>query len=205
MDINHFLAYVTVSFFTIISPGAAILLAINNGLYYDLRAVLASSLGNILGLFILSSIAMFSVGTIMNISSNFLGILKIVGAVYLIYLGIKQMLNKTHFVFNQSHNSASYDLKKFFSKGFWVAATNPKPILFFTAIFPLFLENNGHTMLQFFIMTVTFMMISLCSLLSYGYLSKTAKTWFFNDNSLKIFYRISGILFILMGIGMLYI
>ncbi len=42
MNINLYLAYLSISFFTIISPRAAILLAINHGLYYDMKAVFLS-------------------------------------------------------------------------------------------------------------------------------------------------------------------
>lgn len=64
------------SFFTIISPGATILLAISDGLYYDLRAVFLQALANIIGLFILSLVAMLGVSAVLLISTNFLFILK---------------------------------------------------------------------------------------------------------------------------------
>ena len=99
----------------------------------------------------------------------------------------------------------NYSSKKVFIKGFLVCAANPKPILFFTAIFPLFLSPNHSVVLQFFIMTFTFMTISFVSLMTYGFISKHAKAWFFNDKSLEWFYKISGAVFVLMGIGMLFI
>lgn len=205
MDFNNYLSYVTISFFTITSPGAAILLAINNAMSFNLRAVFFSTFGNALGLFLLSSVAMFGVGVLLKTSAMFFMILKIIGAAYLIYLGILQILNRhTKLVLKkQSSNSSEFESWKVFQKGFLVAATNPKPILFFTAIFPLFLEQNESITLQFFIMTGTFIFISFCSLMFYGYISQTAKAWFFDEARLKIFYRVSGVLFVFMGIGML--
>jgi len=207
MDLNNYLAYVIISFLTITSPGAAILLAINNGIQYNLKAVVFSTFGNILGLFLLSFVAMFGVGALLKSSDIFFLILKIIGAGYLIYLGVMQILNK-HLTFNIQNNKnhlENINHKQIFKKGFLVAATNPKPILFFTAIFPLFISKDYVIFPQFLIMTFTFMIISFCSLLFYGYISKTAKAWFFNEKSLSIFYKISGSLFILMGIGMLFI
>jgi len=206
MNFHLYLAYLSISFFTIVSPGAAILLAINNGLYYDLKAVLISSVANIIGLFILSVIAMIGISSILLISHNFLIGLKIIGAIYLIYLGIKQIINKNTKIFlKKNHTHSEYNKIHIFRKGFFIAITNPKPILFFSAIFPLFLDKTKDINLQFFLMTFSFMFISLCSLMTYGFLSKTAKAWFLKEKSLKLFYKISGFLFILMGIGMLYL
>lgn len=206
MNFHLYLAYLSISFFTIVSPGAAILLAINNGLYYDLKAVLISSVANIIGLFILSVIAMIGISSILLISHNFLIGLKIIGAIYLIYLGIKQIINKNTKIFlKKNHTHSEYNKIHIFRKGFFIAITNPKPILFFSAIFPLFLDKTKDINLQFFLMTFSFMFISLCSLMTYGFLSKTAKAWFLKEKSLNLFYKISGFLFILMGIGMLYL
>ena len=206
MDMHNFLGYLIISVLTITSPGAAILLAINNAMKYDIKAVVFSSLGNILGLFLLSSVAMFGVGVLIKTSDIFFWILKIAGAVYLIYLGIKQIFT-THkeFHISQQKHINHYSPKEVFIKGFLVAATNPKPILFFTAIFPLFLSPDHPVILQFFIMTLTFMAISFISLMTYGFISTHAKAWFFDEKSLEWFYKISGAVFVLMGIGMLFI
>ncbi|MCF6172223.1 MAG: LysE family translocator [Campylobacteraceae bacterium] len=206
MDLHNYLNYVLIAFFTITSPGAAILLAINTAMSFDLRAVFFSTIGNILGLFILSSVAMFGVGVLLKTSAVFFMALKIIGALYLVYLGIMQFSNKhikLHLTKNTNHKS--YSLKKVFKKGFLVAITNPKPILFFSAIFPLFMDKKSSITLQFFIMTTTFMFISFCSLMFYGYISKRAKAWFFDEHKLKVFYKISGLLFILMGIGLVFV
>jgi len=48
-------------------------------------------------------------------------------------------------------------------------------------------------------------MISFISLMTYGYISSHAKTWFIDDKKLEMFYKISGFIFILMGIGMLFV
>ena len=207
MQLDIYLAYLTISFFTIVSPGAAILLAIHNGLSLDLKAVALSSFANILGLFILSAVAMFGVGVLLQTSSVFFLILKVVGAAYLIYLGFKQIFgSKAHLVTQKGvKRKIDYNAWKVFQKGFLLAVTNPKPILFFTAIFPLFMDKHSSILPQFFIMTGTFMFISFFSLLFYGYMSGVAKAWFFDEKRLGIFYRVSGSLFVLMGIGMLFV
>lgn len=206
MNLDTYLAYCAIAFFTITSPGAAVLLAIHNGMRYDIKAVAISAFGNILGLFILSSIAMLGVGALLQASAVFFLILKVIGAMYLIYLGYKQIFNSpTSLAGEDKLDKVSYSKWKVFKKGFLLAVTNPKPILFFTAIFPLFLEKSISVMPQFFIMTGTFMTISIISLIGYGYLSNVAKSWFFDEKKLGLFYKFSGSLFILMGFGMLFL
>jgi threonine/homoserine/homoserine lactone efflux protein len=206
MDLHNYLAYLLISVLTITSPGAAILLAMNNAMRYNLRAVFFSTIGNILGLFILSLVAMLGVGILIKSSDLFFALLKITGGLYLIYLGIKYFMSgQKDFHLHKRKHQDDFSAKEVFMKGFLVAVTNPKPILFFSAVFPLFLSKSYPLTLQFFIMTFTFMAISFFSLMSYGYLSKKAKAWFFDDKRLVLFYRVSGVLFVLMGISMFFV
>ena len=203
MSMDIYLNYLLIAFLTITSPGAAILLAINNAMRMDLGAVLYSTLGNILGLLLLASVAMFGVGVLLKTSPIFFTILKWIGGAYLVYLGIGQMRNHhTHLTLTAKGHRQHYDRWPLFRKGFLVAATNPKPILFFSAIFPLFMDSSHNTLVQFGIMTGTFLAISFASLMTYGYLSTHAKAWFFDEAKLKGFYRISGALFVIMGVGL---
>ena len=204
MDLHNYINYLIIAFFTITSPGAAILLAINTAMSMDMKALFFSTVGNILGLLILSSVAMFGVGVLLKTSPVFYTVLKIIGALYLVYLGIKQFFNtRLHLYLTKDIKHTKRTLFMIFRRGFLVAVTNPKPILFFTAVFPLFMDEKRSMALQFFIMTATFMFISFCSLMTYGYISKRAKAWFFNEEKLKYFFRVSGLLFIFMGIGLL--
>lgn len=203
MDLNSWYLFATVSFLTIISPGPAILLAINNGLMHNMQGVVYSSFGNILGLFCLSSISMLGLGAVLQTSSTLFFGLKIIGASYLIYIGLKQFLNSKN-IFEQK-NQVKIDKNnwKVFKKGFLVCITNPKPIIFFTALFPLFLTAT-HTLLpQFFIMTFTFMTMSFLSLTGYAYFARYFKFWFSNARRVKWFNRISGSIFVLLGLGLL--
>jgi len=202
MNPDVYLNYLLIAFLTITSPGAAILLAINNAMQMDLKAVLYSTLGNILGLLILASVAMFGVGVLLKTSPIFYTLLKWSGGAYLVYLGIGQMRNHHTHLTLATKGQQPYNRWQIFRKGFLVAATNPKPILFFSAIFPLFMDSTRNTLVQFGIMTGTFLAISFLSLMTYGYLSAHAKAWFFDEAKLKGFYRISGALFVMMGVGL---
>ena len=84
-----------------------------------------------------------------------------------------------------------------------IAITNPKAILFFTALFPQFIHTQQALMPQFLIMTFTFMSISFVTLVSYGALAKKAKRWLSTGQRAKWFNRTLGSLFVIIGVGLL--
>lgn len=205
MNFDVLLMYAIFSFFYIISPGPAIFLAISNGISANMQIVAISSLGNIIALFSLSSISILGLGVLLSASSILFIIVKIIGASYLIYLGVKQfrVATRTRALLKRKKKTSLRNKSDYFYEGFFLAATNPKPILFFTAIFPQFLDLESSLVPQFFIMTITFMALSFISLFSYGYISKSAKNLFTNHTGMAWFHRITGGLFIGMGFGLL--
>lgn len=204
MNIDTLLLYLIVAFFYITSPGPAIILAIINGLRTDMKTVALTSLANSLGLFILSTASILGLGIIITTSATLFLIIKSIGALYLIYLGIKFLRNRGGF--NIDENEKAYitkNKKQYFFEAFFLAITNPKPILFFTAIFPQFLNLNKSITPQFFIMTGIFLFISFFSLCTYAYLSKKSKAYLSNKNRVNFINKITGGIFIFMGIGLL--
>ncbi len=205
MSLEVFTIYFFVAFFYIISPGPAIFLAISNGLTNDIKTVAISSFGNILGLFILSAISISGLGAILTASSTLFMIIKIIGAFYLLYLGIKQFRSIGSIKLNEqnTHKHNKRSSKTFFYESFFLAVTNPKPIIFFIALFPQFLNLKYAILPQFLILTGTFMFISFFSLLTYGFIAKNAKRYLNDKDKMAWFHKITGGLFIMMGLGLL--
>jgi len=204
---NHetLLIYFVVAFFYITSPGPAIVLAILNGIRTDMKTVAVASLGNILGLFILSTASMLGLGILLTTSATIFMFVKTIGALYLVYLGVKCIFNGQSI--NLDKTSQTQALKKgrlsYFCEAFFLAVTNPKPILFFTAIFPQFLDLEANVMPQFVVMTSMFLAISFTSLCTYGFTAKKAKKWLASHNRMVWLHRITGGMFISLGVGLL--
>ncbi|MGB6327900.1 MAG: LysE family translocator [Halarcobacter sp.] len=199
---NHdiLILYAFVSFFYIISPGPAVFLALTNGLVHNMKIVAVSSFANILGLFLLSSISISGLGVILTTSATLFMIVKIIGAVYLIYLGIKQFRNASSFKLENETSIKEKSYKTAFYESFFLAVTNPKPIIFFIALFPQFLNLKSSIVPQFFIMTGIFMFFSFISLFIYGFIARAAKGWLKNKNTMIWFHRITGGMFIGLGL-----
>lgn len=211
MEITRWFLFIAVGTAAVVSPGPAILLAISNSVRFGMYKVLLSTLGNITGLFILSTAAIFGLGAILKTSNHLFLIVKLIGAAYLIYLGVRQWRSSANFFseqasINESLDQRSYKSKsnlKIFSEGFLIAMTNPKAILFFTALFPPFVDTSRALAQQFLMMTFTFMAMSFICLMSYGFLASRAKKWFASGSRTTWFNRILGSIFITIGAGVM--
>ena len=204
MNIDTLLVYLLVAFFYITSPGPAVILAIINGLKTNMKVVAISTFANTLGLAILSTASILGLGVLLTTSATLFMIVKFVGAFYLVYLGVKFIRNKN--VLNIEDISSNKEIrssKSYFLESFFLAVTNPKPILFFTAIFPQFLDVKAAILPQFLIMTFFFLCISFFSLCAYAYLAKKSKSYLSDKNRMNWFHKITGGIFISMGIGLL--
>jgi len=203
MNLSNWLVFCSVALLTTFSPGPAVLLAISNSVSKGPRRALICSLGNMLGLFIVSGIAMAGMGVVLATSASAFMLLKFAGAGYLIYLGVKQWRTKTS-AFSVAEAPATSNAGwKLFVQGVSVALTNPKGILFFSALFPQFLTQEASLVEQFLVLTTTF---SVCALISHGFyvlLAHKLRYQFSSPRRAKLFNRLSGAIFVLLGLSLL--
>ncbi len=204
MTFEIWLMFSAAAFLNIISPGPAIILAISNGVSSSAKAVFASSIGNIVGLLVLSTVSMFGLGLLLQTSAVLFTVLKFIGAGYLIYLGIKKFRSTdTFFTDDTLAPVEQVQYTKKFKEALLVAVTNPKATLFFIAFFPIFMDTSAPALPQFTIMTITFMSISFLSLMTYGLIAKAARHWFKNQSIVKAFHRVTGGIFMGFGVALL--
>ncbi|ADG93118.1 Lysine exporter protein (LYSE/YGGA) [Arcobacter nitrofigilis DSM 7299] len=204
MSIDTFLIYSVIAFLYVLSPGPAVMLAIVNGIRTDMKTVAVSSFANILGLAVLSTASILGLGVLILTSATLFLIVKIIGAFYLIYLGIKFLRNRGILNIDEMEKNVKQKSRKsYFFESFFVAVTNPKPIIFFTAIFPQFLNLHEAIAPQFFIMTGEFLFFSFFGLCTYAFLSKKSKALLSNEKRMYWFNKFTGGLFIFLGLGLL--
>ena len=90
MSFSAWSLFCTLSLVTAFSPGPAVLLAVSNAATLGMRRAFFSSAGNAVGVFLVSATAMLGLGALLKTSALWFGALKLAGAAYLIYLGIRQ-------------------------------------------------------------------------------------------------------------------
>jgi threonine/homoserine/homoserine lactone efflux protein len=201
MSPQNLLAFATVAALAILSPGPAVLLSLRNGATLGARAVMWSAFGNISGVCCLSTAAILGLGVVLKSSVLLFGLLKIVGAAYLFYVGVRQ-LRATSAIKRALTESAQPPNKRrrdLYREGFLVAATNPKAVLFFTALFPQFVDAHQPVLPQFVLLTLVFMAISYVAHLGYATLASRARGALLKPLFAKWLSRVTGVAFMLFA------
>ncbi|WP_300465546.1 LysE family translocator, partial [Desulfobacula sp.] len=140
MTIQSWLMYLTLVIIATSTPGPAVLFIMTNSTLHGYRKSVFAAFGNIVGLFCLGIIAITGLGSILNASEIIFKTVKYAGAAYLIYLGLKLIFQKS-IDFAKINNQViptEVASSKIFIQALGIALSNPKAIVFLTALFPQF-------------------------------------------------------------------
>ena len=140
-----------------LSPGPNNFTAMYNGIQVGPKNALIAAIGRNVAFVILMSVSALGLGAVIISSVVWFGIIKWLGVVYLLYIGIKTWRSTMTLEEPDSSGrlvSASHYLR--IRQEFLIAISNPKAILIFTAIFPQLLNLNEPVVPQFFIIGTTF-------------------------------------------------
>ena len=146
MSLSTYLLYLAAVALLVLSPGPTMLMCMTNSLQHGPRKALAAAAGSVtavLGTMLLSALGL---GALLAASETAFWVLKAAGAAYLIWLGIKTFRSQTT-VFdempaNGTQTKAVVPARKLYIQGLIVGGSNPKALLFFTAVLPPFLDVN---------------------------------------------------------------
>jgi homoserine/homoserine lactone efflux protein len=204
MHLSNWLIFCGLALLVTFTPGPGVLLAISNSVAVGPRRAMISSSGNAAGLFIVSGVAMAGMGVVLATSATAFLALKLAGALYLIYLGIKQWRSKASILPEAgSESTPSLPSRRLFMQGLTVALTNPKAILFFSALFPQFLTQDAPLLEQFIVLTGTFATCAMLAHAFYVLLAGVLKNQLANPKRMRLFNQGSGALFVLLGLSLL--
>ncbi len=184
------------------TPGPAVLFAITTSTNHGWKKALWAASGNIAGLLCLGIIATTGLGALLEISATLFTIVKYLGAAYLIYMGVKliQSKNDGSAGMNPQYSAKDISSKKLFFQGMTVAISNPKAIVFLTALLPQFMSVEQSLLPQFIQLMATLMFFSFLFLMAYALLAYKVKDWLKKPGSGTTFNRISGSIFVAFGL-----
>ena len=180
---DRLLAFAAMSFLLIVVPGPSVLFVIGRALAQGRRAALTTVAGNTVGAYVLVLAVAFGVGSIVERSVLVFTTLKLAGAAYLVYLGVKAWRGRgslrAAFADDVTAAAAGHGGLRTFWEGFAVGVTNPKTIVFFAAVLPQFVDRGqGHVATQMLLLGLVFNVIALVSDAVWGLVAATARGWF---------------------------
>jgi threonine/homoserine/homoserine lactone efflux protein len=160
----------------LLTPGPAVMYIVARSIDQGRKAGLASVFGIETGAIVHTLAAAFGLSAILVSSALAFDVVKLLGAAYLIYLGVRKLMEKD--VTEVSMNEEPQSLRRIFMQGMVVNILNPKTALFFFAFLPQFVEPaKGNVALQIVVLGVMFMLMATVTDSMYALAAGTAGRW----------------------------
>jgi homoserine/homoserine lactone efflux protein len=203
IDPELYLAYVIATTLLVLMPGPIVTLVIANSLKHGMRTGILTSVGANLGTGILITAGGLGLTTIMAFAAEIFDWVRWAGALYLIYLGLREWRTalKKPDPEAEAGMRADKKAKGVFFHGLLVAVTNPKTMFFFVAFFPQFINPEMAAAPQIAIMIVTFIVIAFFLDGSYAVLAGKARGWLVGAKRARLRHGITGTLLLGTGLG----
>jgi len=202
MTFQSWLVYLTLVIIATATPGPAVLFIVTNSALHGWKKAVFAALGNILGLFCLGILSVTGLGTMLRASELLFNLIRYAGAAYLVYLGLKMIFKEIRAVSTIDCHATPTDISasKIFFQAYGIAMSNPKAIVFLTALFPQFVNINEALIPQFCMLIIILMILSFSFLMSYALLTHNTTAWLRKPGRIRMFNRTSGSIFIGFGV-----
>ena len=213
MNFSTWIAFFFAGCIIAISPGSGAVLSMSHGLSYGVKKTSATILGLQAGLLLVLVIAGAGVGSLLLASEVAFNIVKIIGAAYLIYLGISQWRARagSDALAAATVQTSTSDLviipswRKRFAIGFLTNTTNPKGIIFMVAVLPQFITQHAPLLPQLAILGTTMCLIDLIVMHSYAFAAASMQSWFRNAKAMTLQNRFFGGVLMAVGTALLFV
>ncbi|WP_410985587.1 LysE family translocator [Bacillus cereus] len=183
-------------------PGADTMYIVGRSISQGRKAGVYSVFGIITGSLVHTLLVAFGLSIILTKSIVLFNTIKVIGVIYLVYLGIKMIFDKTNVAFQASSNKLN--IRKIYLQGLLTSLTNPKVSLFFIAFLPQFIDTKASGPMPFIILGLTFTVTGLLWCLFVAYFSScVTKKLRGNQKVGMILNKVTGMIFIGMGLKLL--
>lgn len=161
MDLQTIISFLGASIALTFSPGPDNMYVLMQSITHGKKYGIATAFGLVLGIIIHTSLIAFGVSAIIQSSDNLFFAIKLIGAIYLLYLAYKLFRTSSEIDLDSSVVPKKKPVE-LIKQGFIMNVLNPKVSVFFLAFFPGFLFS-GHisTVIQFYVLGLLFMLVSL--------------------------------------------
>jgi threonine/homoserine/homoserine lactone efflux protein len=198
-EFSRFTLFVAASWVLIITPGPDMLYVISRGIAHGRRAGVLSAVGVVSGILVHTAVAAFGLAVLLQASAAAFLVVKLAGALYLIYLGVKSLRDKG--TFELPGRATTSNVRALLWQGVLSNILNPKVAIFFLAFLPQFVNpESDNVPAQMILLGLTFALFGLCFLLVVGYTAGTLGGRFAHHARLSdVMHWISGNVLIALG------
>src|SRR5437879_5088190 len=174
MSIQIFLLYLTTWSLGALTPGPAVMCSMAQSTRFGFRSSLAGISGIQLGNFLFFVCIALGLGTLLATATTAFAVLRVLGAIYLFYLGVRIIISS----FRSPAMRAAQPVVSvaahhgLFLQGLLIQLTNPKALLFVSALLPQFIEPHRSVPLQLAILVFTTIAVDAVVLSSYAFLAQ---------------------------------
>ncbi|MBD5802620.1 Homoserine/homoserine lactone efflux protein [Azoarcus sp. Aa7] len=196
MSWNMWLAFLAAAVVIAVSPGPGAVLSMATGLRNGYAVALRAILGLQTALLIQLAIVVLGLGAVLAASATAFLVVKIAGAGYLIWLGVRKWRAPVELL---EDGAEARDARGVYLQGVIVNLTNPKAIVFMVALVPQFIDPQLPQWPQFFIIAATMVGTDMVVMSCYALLAGRCRRWLRSPRMMKAQNRVFGGMFVAAG------
>ncbi len=187
MNWQLFIGFLAITVLLLLTPGPIVMLVVSTGATRGVRAALVTVAGTSAGNAVLLAAIALGLGWVLRHAVHLFELLRWIGAVYLIFLGIQAWRNAGR------KREVVQGNRVHFRRGFTVALSNPKTLAFFTAFLPQFVDPARPAALQITVMCAVSALLAALSDSCWALAAGLGRNWFAKPARTRLLGRASGI------------
>jgi len=180
LSTSQVLGFALTALIVIAVPGPSVMFVVGRALAYGRRTALASVAGNVAGVQTVAMSVALGIGALVQRSELVFTAVKLIGAAYLVWLGVKAVRHR-HALASAMVEVAAAPRSgwRAVAEGFMVGVANPKAYILFAALLPQFASPAaGHVPLQLLLLSLVSLPIGLISDGTWGLAASGVRAWF---------------------------
>jgi threonine/homoserine/homoserine lactone efflux protein len=176
---GHLLAFCLTALVIIAVPGPSVLFVISRALTLGRAGALVTVVGNAAGEYALVVLVAVGVGAVVERSVVVFTVMKLVGAAYVVYLGVEAIRHRRALRSVVERVAPAKPMGRILGEGFVVGLANPKTAVFFAAVLPQFADRSaGRVPVQLLVLGAVFLAIALVSDSIWALAAGAVRSWF---------------------------
>ena len=203
INTSLFTLFLVTSAFAVATPGPGVLMTLTSSIRYGLRTAVWVILGTSTGTVVMSMISSTGLGILIATSPTAYETIKALGALYMVYLGVRLFKAKPFsFDLASKEKASNVTIRQkgtLWLQGITLQMTNPMLIMFFVSLFPQFIDHELAFVPQVVVMTVTYFCTVFCIHFCYGWIASNFRPLLSTPKAAKVINCVGGAFFLFLA------